>query len=517
MNHRILVIGFFTEWVTHLGTELELCQRGLDENAEVHVLMCDGGIGGCRVNPLGLARDCRLCLYRRIRGHQMLLGGVHEHYISDYINCNFDAKASCSQVVSADQAKGFCHEGAELGWGALSSAIDLLRDPDGRDARFAEILPRLTKSAVLAYEATCSFLRTQAAFDAVYIFNGRFESTLGARLAVMKDGRSRLMLHERGANIGKYAVFDDGKLHSRSAISTRIQQHWDRAADIKAAVKDGEVFFRKRRHGLAEDWWSFVSQQRVDAMPTSWSTRVKNIVIFNSSEDEWAAVGDEWSNNVYGRQSLGIEQIVLDVGRLSPESMIYLRMHPNLKGVQNADVDRIHRIRSPNFCLISPESEISSYALMEAADVVLTFGSTMGIEAAYWGKSSILAGPAEYENLGSVHVMSSHEQVIDALLAIPAPLDNLGAIKYGYYRQTLGDDFRYWRASGFIDGVFSGHSLHPRGTAFSGFLIRISRLLSSQSALVRLLSRLADIPGRASSLFQRRRAGSTTATGRADR
>lgn len=184
MNHRILVIGFFTEWVTHLGTELELCQRGLDERAEVHVLMCDGGIGGCRVNPLGSPSDCRLCLYRRIRAHQMLVGAVHEHYLSDYINRDVNAESFCSQVISADEAKSFCHDGAALGWGALSSAIDLLRDPEGRDARFAEILPRLTKSAVLAYEATCSFLCSQAAFDAVYIFNGRFESTLGAIGAV---------------------------------------------------------------------------------------------------------------------------------------------------------------------------------------------------------------------------------------------------------------------------------------------------------------------------------------------
>jgi hypothetical protein len=478
--------------------------------------MCDGGIGGCRVNPLGLANDCRLCLYRRIRGHQMLLGTVHEHYISDYISREVKLESFCSGVLSAEEAKSFCFDGAELGWGALSSAIDLLRDPEGRDARFAEILPRLTESAVLAYQATCSFLQSQAAFDAVYIFNGRFESTLGARLAVVKDGRSRLLLHERGANIGKYALFDDGKLHSRSAVNARIHQHWDRAADGTAAEKEAEVFFRKRRQGLAEDWWSFVSQQRVDAMPPSWNNRVKNIVIFNSSEDEWAAIGDEWSNSVYGRQSLGVEQIVSDIARLSPDSRIYLRMHPNLKGVRNADVDRIHAIRSPNFYLIAPEDEISSYALMEAADVVLTFGSTMGIEAAYWGKSSVLAGPAEYENLGSVHVMSSHEQVVDALLTIPAPLDRLGAIKYGYYRRTFGDDFRYWRASGFIDGVFSGQSLHPRGTAFSRLLIRVSRLLSSQSAVVRLLSRVADFPGRISSLLQGRKSGSAIATGKAD-
>jgi hypothetical protein len=426
----------------------------------------------------------------------MLQGAVKEHVISDYIACGDFPHSMVSSVVDAENARQFEHEGASLGWGALSSAIDLLRDPEGRDDRFAELLPRLTYAAVLSYEGTLRFLQHHGKFDAVYVFNGRFEATLGASLAVVRDGRSQLLLHERGANIRKYAVFDDGRLHSRHAQPVRILRHWDAADSKEMALKEAEAFYANRRRGHSEDWWSFVSLQASDRLPNGWDASCKNIVIFNSSEDERAAAGDEWKNGIYGTQSVGISQIVNDLQRLQPCSRVYLRMHPNLKGVENADIRRLLSISSPNFFLIGAESDISSYALMQSADAVLTFGSTMGIEAAFWGKCSILAGPADYEKLGSVHVMESHEQVLSTLMTIPAPKERLGAIQYGYYRRTFGEEFRYWNASGFIDGTFLGHSLHPKGKALAGIVNRLCCFFSSQARIVRLVCLAGDLPGR---------------------
>jgi len=58
---------------------------------------------------------------------------------------------------------------------------------------------------------------------------------------------------------------------------------------------------------------------------------------------------------------------------------------------------------------------VDSYDIVSAADVVLTFGSTIGIEAAYYGKPSILLGRAVYEDLGSCYVPSSHDELMKLL------------------------------------------------------------------------------------------------------
>lgn len=493
MSRRILVVAFFTDWTTHLGTELEICQRSLDAGDELHILVCDGSIGGCRVNPDGDRSRCQMCLYRRLRSHQLLKGNPIEHFLSDYIKGYEDYPVeSFSNIRDANAAKEFVHKGHSLGWGALSSAIDVYRDPEGKDERFAGVLPRLSRAAVLSYEGTLRFLTSQPRFDEAFIFNGRFECTLGARFAIEEHGGCSVVFHERGANIQRFTTFRDDILHSRNAATPRIRKHWEDTSDLTVAKREAELFFLNRRTGKGQDWWSFIAMQRSGTLPENWDPSRPNIAIFNSSEDEWASIGDEWKSSLYTRQSIGIIRIVSDLLERAPRTHIYLRMHPNLKDVHNSDIDRLHAIQSPNFTLIEPESPVSSYTLMEKADVILSFGSTMGIEAAYWGKTSVLAGPAEYENLGSVYVMKNHSEVLDTLLSIPPPLDRLGALQFGYYRQTVGEKFVYWQADGFIDGKFSGKSLHFRGTRFAQHVIRWSKRFSSRGLPVRLLCRIGD-------------------------
>ena len=49
---------------------------------------------------------------------------------------------------------------------------------------------------------------------------------------------------------------------------------------------------------------------------------------------------------------------------------------------------------------VDSDSSISSYGLLMQAESVVTVGSTIGVEAAFWGKKSILIGRAFHENMG---------------------------------------------------------------------------------------------------------------------
>ncbi len=500
---RVLIVGFFTEWLTHLGTELEIAQRHLDDGSEVHFLICDGSIGGCRDNPYGQSDHCQRCLYRRNRSLQLLKGKVREHRLSNFRTAtDEDLFNSCKSVTDATSAKNWSFQSEKLGWGALSSAIDILRDPQGIDERFAEILPRLARGAAASYLAATRCIEEHGPFSHIYIFNGRFECTLGASRAAINAGL-RPSLHERGANIQKYAVFEDDTIHSRSAQHSRVVNAWNNAPSRAEAISIGTQFFQDRRAGNDKSWWSFTYRQKNNALPDGWDPSKKNIAIFNSSEDEIAAIGDEWKSHLYPRQSIGIERIVADLRDTAPEARIYLRMHPNLAGVDNSDLRRLKSICSPNLVIIEPEHQISTYALLDSANTVLTFGSTVGIEAAFWNKPSILAGPAFYETLGSVYLPRTHEELIQMICDDLPALDPLGAVQYGYYWQSFGQDFRYWKASSFIDGTFRGKSLHFYGTRFSRLLNKLASVASSQSFITRLACRLVDIPSSGRSVFLR--------------
>lgn len=51
---RVLVISFLNSWISHLGTELELAQRHLDDGDTVESLGCRGMHQGLRWQPVEL-------------------------------------------------------------------------------------------------------------------------------------------------------------------------------------------------------------------------------------------------------------------------------------------------------------------------------------------------------------------------------------------------------------------------------------------------------------------------------
>ncbi len=75
-------------------------------------------------------------------------------------------------------------------------------------------------------------------------------------------------------------------------------------------------------------------------------------------------------------------------------------MHPNLKGIYNSSITDVISIKESNVELILPESNISSYSLLFSCNIVVTAGSTMGLEASVYDKPSILTSNALYMNLG---------------------------------------------------------------------------------------------------------------------
>ena len=127
-------------------------------------------------------------------------------------------------------------------------------------------------------------------------------------------------------------------------------------------------------------------------LPSGLTPQARNVVIFNSSEDEFATLED-WSNPHYRSQNEGLAHILGGLQQTS-SLKLFVRVHPNLKGLDNAQTRQLQELarRFPGVEFIAAESPISTYALVDAADAVLTFGSTVGVEALYRRKPSILMG-----------------------------------------------------------------------------------------------------------------------------
>jgi hypothetical protein len=84
-----------------------------------------------------------------------------------------------------------------------------------------------------------------------------------------------------------------------------------------------------------------------------------------------------------------------------------------------------------------PNSPVDSYALMDRADVVFTYGSTAGVEAAYFGRPVVVMGPSAYDTLGCALRVRTVEEISKAIESPPAPNPH-AATPYGLMMQRRG-------------------------------------------------------------------------------
>jgi len=252
-----------------------------------------------------------------------------------------------------------------------------------------------------------------------------------------------------------------------------IRGQWERAVAWNAAetMRIGEAFYQHRRGGIRSGDRVYIGRQQKNLLPPSWDAGKKNIVFFSSSEDEFAALDREWdANKLVPTQIGGIRTIVDALHDRQDTCQVYVRIHPNLAGVRFAYHTDLYMLEReyPNVTVISPDSPISTYALIDHADQVVVFGSTVGIEAVYWGKPVILIGPAYYRDLGACYVPKDEAELKDLLTCDLAPKDRLPAIVYGY--SILGDvglgfpcfDFLTFWPDRLLRRVIPGRALRTR-------------------------------------------------------
>lgn len=452
-------IAFFNSHVlfpSHFETELEIITDYHSKGHEIVQLYCHEQLPGCDQNPFFVPSICKLCQRVRKDGKKSI--GLNFKSIK-LPEPTAEQKKRVAEIPtrfdSIQELQAVKLDNFDLGFSVVSSLISITRNPRPLLENYQPtIYSYLTSSAGL-YFAFCDWIRINKP-DVVFIFNGRLAHTRAIMRACQKEN-IKFIIHERGATKDKYALFENNSPHDLKFMQSEIIKTWNEA-NPEERENEGKSFYILSTSGKEVGWFSFTRKQK-NILPENWNYNNYNIVIFSSSEDEFASLSEDWHNHIYSSQIDGIKKITRDL--LSEKDIhIYLRVHPNLKNVNNEEKRATYLIHSPNLTLIKAESEISSYKMLKEASLVLTFGSTMGIEAVYYGKPSILAGKSLYSELGSTYNASSHDEVISLIKSRPQALDRKGALIYGFYFKTFGIDFQRYKAENLLNGTFNGHYIN---------------------------------------------------------
>jgi hypothetical protein len=359
---------------------------------------------------------------------------------------------------SVDDIKRYQYDNEDIGYGVASSLISFFRDHRFDTRKYHNEITRELGAAVEVYKTLKRELE-EFKPDRVYFFNGRITTQLPAKLLCNRMG-IEYFSYEVGSKHNSYRLNRNASTHE--AISNEevnlLRSNWKREHE-----KIGESFFRKKRLGNDfENAPSYVKDQTKGVLPKGFDRNKKNIAIFNSTIDEYAGI-KEWSNKIYEPdETVGVRKI-LESFEPDKRYMFYLRVHPHMKEVpsttsQLVDIRELSS-RFSNLCVIWPEDIVDSYALMDACEKTITFGSTMGIEATYWGKPSILLSRASYENFNCTYMPKTHEELVKLIEEDIRPLSVNSALQYPFLEATKVSNsipFEHFKQTGFKNGLATG-------------------------------------------------------------
>jgi len=438
----------------HYATNLEIAAKHVEQGDEVHLLLCHGDLGNCPSNNCHDRKVCLLCKSKQAAG---LASEVMERTQKHVLDLSRYRDLNLPDLQTVEELKNFSLDGINHGMEAASSLISTFRDskPDMDEKRRTARGSLFT--AVALYRESNRLL-DEIKPDLCYLLNGRRASQM-PMVRALQEKQIRFYTFEVGHNWKKYILIENTYFHDLENKKVQIEKYWSDPTPLAEKERLGHQFYHDRRFGSGDDYPEAIYKrnQNKGVLPEGFDPSKRNIAIFNSSEDEFAAI-EGYDNPVYKDQIEGLSRIAHS-SDIDPNIRLYLRVHPNLGRISNHQTESIARLDAGNLVVIPANASVDSYALMEASEKVLTFGSAMSIESAYAGKPSILIGREPYEAVGSCYTPKSHEEAIELLNDRQLPtLPLLGALKYGYYMVARDVAYQYYDPA---TNTFSGRKLEP--------------------------------------------------------
>lgn len=344
------------------------------------------------------------------------------------------------EFETIDDLKNFMIEDIDIGSAVASTLITRLDEPKPQLKNYKHMIHPMIKNACSLYKSVYETLGSIKP-DLFYIFNGRHYYNRPALRAAQKLKTETIVYDKPQQKCYKYIYSMNILSHEIEEIKKQIENCWETYETVEERERIAKSWFTEKREG--NDNLSFTKEQTKSKLPDNFDENRMNIGIFNSTESEYEAI-PSWKHDVFGEQNVILKKILESVN--DSNIHFYLRMHPNLKNIQNSQIQEINSFKYPNLTVIPPESDIDSYSLIDSCSKVVVFRSTIGIEAAYSGKPVILAGRSKYEDLGGCYKPQSYYELTELIEKKELePLSDNQALKFGYYNKTRAKDLKFFQ------------------------------------------------------------------------
>lgn len=424
---RILTFSPYAAHRAHTNYEVTFTRAAQLRGAQVKHIVCDSALGECDMawfvmHPRGKTKElcdgCRLTQQRAMEE-----GGVPFEWIGQHLSHEERAKAlEWSQSVPKAQLETAYFENWPLGEWVISSVVSTFRvAPIDLDNPLVERVFRsyLFGAAVTAMAWTR--ILDEWTPDAAIIFNAR-QAFPRVAFNLARARGIRVLVHERPLTAGTIFLVENENCLSPAPF----QEFWREWRDVpltRAQLEQTKRWFQERRYGGAQMHILFAqAPESLDVRARFGLENGRKLwALFTSSTDEF--YGDPALVGPFGSQEAWIEEIVQWVGARDDCDLI-IRVHPSLSGRGETGrapqalryYETLQTRLPPNVFLVEADDSLSSYDLVDAADLGLAFGSTVGLEMLATGKPVVSVAPLPiYQSAEGVFLTPDEASLPDVL------------------------------------------------------------------------------------------------------
>jgi hypothetical protein len=410
---RVLVASL-RGWSAHNAYELVIAQALRMRGAEVAFLTCGGGMPACELGWASRAypRPCDRCAWLTERIVEV--AGLKHYRLGDFLPWGEDPRKAPAKPTGDRTLELRDASAVSVAW--LLKATELDRVPGAQ-----EVVDDFAVAAEGVGYATETILE-ELEPDVVFLLNGLFAAEKTIRQLALRRG-ARVPTYETAPRGGTLVFSQD-----TPAPSYDVDRLW-------AAVRDRPLSARQRSQviGLLEDrargigaHESYYDRPEDDheelRRRLGLSGRERLVSLFTNVTWDSATIGHDVG---FASMFDWVEHAVRLAA--SQDIKLVVRIHPaearwgTREEVQGVIASRLGEIPT-NVRFVSSDDALSSYALLDISDLLLTYTTTVGLEAAVRGKQVAVSGDTHYRGRGFTADVSGPGQLARTMGREPSQL-----------------------------------------------------------------------------------------------
>jgi hypothetical protein len=349
--------------------------------------------------------------------------GLKIHYLSDLVTEQEREEArALATSVPAGEISTFALDGLNIGEHAAAGALRYFAKGDLADEAHGEAVLRRYLEASLVAVAAYRRLLAGTKFDVAVFHHGLY----------VPQGQVGEICRQAGVRVVNWFVayransfiFSHDDTYHRTLMNepTSAWENMDWGEQRRSEI---DAYLRSRRQG-SRDWIGFHEKPSEDAeaFARSAGLRLDRPIIGMLTNVVWDAQLHYPANAFPNLIDWALETI--DYFSRRPELQLVIRIHPaEIRGTVRSrqpmaeEIAKRFPVLPKNVFVIPPESDVSTYALMELCDSAVIYGTKMGVELTAVGIPTIVAGEAWIKNKGLTLDAASRDEYFSLLDMLP--------------------------------------------------------------------------------------------------